>query len=250
MTVDADWIAPQWPAPSRVRATCTTRAGGVSTGPYESLNLGDHVGDGAQEVETNRKKFAERIGAHPVFLRQVHGHKTIEIDGSTPDGIEADAAFTRVQGLACTVMVADCLPVLFALRDGSAVAAAHAGWRGLLGGVLESALAALGARDGNEIVTWMGPCIGPRAFEVGADVKRAFEEADASHSRFFAPHAPGKFLADLPGLARARLAAAGVTGIHGNDGSDAWCTVANASRFFSHRRDRVSGRLAAAVWLD
>jgi polyphenol oxidase len=250
-------LAPDWPAPARVRALCTTRLGGVSVPPFDSLNLGDHVGDGPAAVAINRRLLADAMAARPVFMRQVHGRGVAELASSTPDGVEADACVTAEPGLACTIMVADCLPLLLTTADGSAVGAAHAGWRGLAGeggvGVLEAACRALWAKSGArpaDTIAWLGPCIGPNAFEVGPEVKDAFDQADAGASALFRPHGAGKWLADLPGLARRRLRALGVASIHGNDGADAWCTVTNSSRFFSHRRDRgASGRFAAAVWL-
>jgi polyphenol oxidase len=250
-------LAPDWPAPAHVHALCTTRLGGVSAAPFDSLNLGDHVGDDPLAVADNRRRLAASLAARPVFMRQVHGTGVVELDTQTPDGVEADACVTTARGIACTIMVADCLPVLLATGDGRAVGAAHAGWRGLAGvggvGVLESACRALWrASPGSpaDTLAWLGPCIGPAAFEVGPEVKAAFEAADAGAATLFRPHDGGKWLADLPGLARRRLQALGLTRIHGNDGSDAWYTVANRSRFFSHRRDRgASGRFAAAVWL-
>jgi len=250
MPLPADWIVPDWTAPPNVRAACTTRAGGVSAAPYDSLNLGDHVGDNPFAVARNRGIFSEALQARPVFLRQVHGTQGVRLDANTPDGTEADGCFTSEPGVACTIMVADCLPVLFASGDGRAVAAAHAGWRSLAGeggvGIIEVVAKNFRAADA---IAWLGPCIGPDAFEVGPEVKAAFEAHDAQAGALFRPHAPGKWLADLPGLARRRLQALGITRIHGNDGSREWCTVSNPSRFFSHRRDRVSGRLAASVWL-
>lgn len=254
-------LTPDWPeiAGSRVRAACTTRDGGVSTGAYASLNLGDHVGDAPAAVLTNRARLAQAIGARPVYLQQVHGIKAVVLGAATPDGTVADACATALPGVACTIMVADCLPVLLAAHDGSAVAAAHAGWRGLAGGAIESAHATLreltGPRDVG-ISAWLGPCIGPDAFEVGDEVRAAFLAAQPAAQRHFRPHpqaqarAAGKWFADLAGLARDRLAALGVVAVHGNDGTRAWCTHADASRFFSHRRDRVSGRFAACVWID
>jgi polyphenol oxidase len=252
----AGWILPQWPAPPGVRALCTTREGGVSRGPYASFNLGEHVGDEAHAVDVNRRTLAAEMRARPVFLQQVHGNGAVQLDDGTPDGVVADACLTSQAGVACTIMVADCLPVLFALRDGRAVAAAHAGWRGLAGtdgrGVLESVCHELWAAAGagpDDTLAWLGPCIGPSAFEVGAEVKAAFAVADPGAAECFRPHADGKWLADLAGLARRRLKALGVRCLHGNDGSQAWCTVSNPSRFFSHRRDRgSSGRFAAAIW--
>ena len=250
MSLPADWIVPDWPAPANVRAVCTVRDGGVSIAPYDSLNLGDHVGDDPQAVARNRAIFADALQARPVLLRQVHGRHAVELNARTPDDTEADGCFTSEPGVACTIMVADCLPVLFAAADGGAVAAAHAGWRSLAGeggkGILESVWE--GFRPGKAIA-WLGPCIGPEAFEVGPEVKAAFEANNAEAAQFFKPHGPGKWLANLPGLARSRLQALGLASISGNDGSTAWCTVSNPSRFFSHRRDRVSGRLAASVWL-
>lgn len=259
-----DWLIPDWPAPSGVRALCTTRSGGVSTGPFESLNLGDHVGDAPADVQANREVLRQAIAARPVFLQQVHGARVATLDRETPDDAVADGCMTRHAGIACTIMVADCLPVLFTSLDGGAVAAAHAGWRGLAGvggeGVLESTLASFVTlahiqKDeiASKIIAWLGPCIGPQQFEVGSEVKAAFEAHDPRAGDCFRPHAEGKWLADLAGLARLRLRALGVTGIHGNDGSAPWCTVRNRARFFSHRRDTpalgASGRFAACIWL-
>lgn len=256
----ADWLVPQWPAPSNVRAVCTTRAGGISQVPYDSFNLGDHVGDDPAAVASNRQGLRDALLARPVFLNQVHRWNTVTLDAATPDATQADACLATQAGVACTIMVADCLPVLFCDAEGTAVAAAHAGWRGLAGeggqGVLEAVLkhfwAAVHvprAQAASKTIAWLGPCIGPAAFEVGPEVKAAFEARDPQAARLFQPHGAGKWLADLQGLARLRLAALGVTQVYGNDGSAGWCTVGNPSRFFSHRRDRVSGRLAAAVWL-
>jgi polyphenol oxidase len=248
MPFPTGWIVPDWPAPPHVRAVCTARVGGFSEGAYESLNLGDHVGDTPEAVAQNRARFAGAIDARPVFLQQVHGRDAIALDTHASDGTRADGCFTRERGIACTIMVADCLPVLFTDEQGSVVGAAHAGWRGLAGGVLESVVHEMGAVP-ESLLAWLGPCIGPEAFEVGGDVKAAFESQAPSASGMFRPHADNKWLANLPGLARQRLQALGITRIHGNDGSRAWCTVSNPSRFFSHRRDRVSGRFAASVWL-
>ncbi|TFZ08551.1 peptidoglycan editing factor PgeF [Ramlibacter humi] len=249
------WLTPDWPAPPNVRALCSLRAGGVSQGPYESLNLGDHVGDDAAAVRENRARFAARLQSRPVFLQQVHGTGVVELKAATPDATSADACWTRERGVACTIMVADCLPILFADREGQSVAAAHAGWRGLAGGVIEAAWNAFAQSLGvtkaealERTLVWLGPCIGPAAFEVGDDVRQAFG-AEAAVAGRFQPHSPGKWLANLPRLTRDRLAAIGIEQVHGNDGGADWCTVSNPSRFFSHRRDRVSGRFAAAAWL-
>lgn len=255
MAFPVEWIVPDWPAPPGVAAVCSTRAGGHSNGPYQSLNLGAHVGDAPEAVAANRQCLVEAIGARPLYLNQVHGCETLLLTGQEPQGARADACVTMARGVACTVMVADCLPVLVALRDGRAVAAAHAGWRGLAGangrGVLESLWASLVACAGaraEEAVVWLGPCIGPAAFEVGPEVKAAFEAGDSGAAALFRAHGQGKWLADLPALARRRLRALGLAQPYGNDGSTAWCTVANPSRFFSHRRDRISGRFAACIW--
>jgi len=249
------WIVPDWPLPAGVQAVCTTREGGVSAGPYASLNLGDHVGDAAAAVAANRRIFAAAIRSRPVFMEQVHGTQVARLSPASRDGLQADACVTSDAGVACTIMVADCLPVLLATADGKAIGAAHAGWRGLAGaagqGVIETACQALWGSGGGpaDTLAWLGPCIGPQAFEVGPEVKAAFEATDPGCAALFAPHGSGKWLANLPGLARRRLLALDVDRIHGNDGGTAWCTVADPSRFFSHRRDRgISGRLAAAVW--
>jgi polyphenol oxidase len=256
MPFPSGWMVPDWPAPPNVRAVCTTRTGGHSSAPYDGLNLGDHVGDDPRAVAQNRAAFVEALGTRPVFLRQVHGWHTERLTAATPDATEADACITTERSVACTIMVADCLPVLLTTQDGRAVAAAHAGWRGLANGVIESVCERLRHAGGDapmpaeNIMAWLGPCIGPGAFEVGPEVKAAFEAQDSAASRLFIPGAEGKWLADLPGLARRRLAALGITRVYGNDGSSAWCTVSNPSKFFSHRRDRVSGRFAASIWLD
>jgi len=262
-----NWLKPDWPAPANVRAICTTRAGGVSIAPYDSLNLGDHVGDNPAHVAVNRAIFQQTLGALPVFLNQVHGTAVLQLDAGTAATAQpaqapvADAAMTSATGLACTIMVADCLPVLFTTPDGRCVAAAHAGWRGLLGqggtGILEEtykAFRALALMDKGledmEVIAWLGPCIGPQAFEVGDEVRAAFVADNAQAAEMFAPLPSQKWLANLSGLARQRLGALGITQIFGNDGSSRWCTVTQSSRFFSHRRDRVSGRLAVAIWRD
>ena len=256
------WIIPQWPAPAHVHAVCTTRAGGASNPPFDSMNLGDHVGDDVRHVAQNRSRLRDAIHATPVFLSQVHGVQVVEFDNVTPCGsdLQADACITRRPGVACTIMVADCLPVLFTNRQGSVVGAAHAGWRGLAGGagrdksgVLEAICRRFRPLAAHDMLVWLGPCIGPDEFEVGEDVRNAFVAQDALAQTMFKPHGPGKWLADLAGLARLRLRAAGIESIYGNDGSTPWCTVNNPSRFFSHRRDALalggSGRMAACIWL-
>jgi polyphenol oxidase len=253
-------VLPRWSAPHGVHAFCSERAGGVSSAPYDTLNLGDHVGDDLAPVAENRRRFAAQVGARPVFLRQVHGRGVSRLTSQTADGTEADACWTTERGVACTIMVADCLPVLLADARGTVVAAAHCGWRGLAGeqgqGVLEALWQTIApiAGEASGMHAWLGPCIGPEAFEVGPEVRAAFVQGDEEAAASFRPlpgasAATGKLLADLPALARRRLEKIGIHSVHGNDGSRDWCTVTQPSRFFSHRRDRVSGRLAAAVWL-
>ena len=268
----ADWLVPDWPAPPRVRAVFTSRTGGVSLPPFDSMNLGDHVGDALSHVAANRATLQRSAAMHAVFLKQTHGFHTVALTPQTPDAQEADACVTAQPGLACTVMVADCLPVLLSTMQGDVVAAAHAGWRGLAGdgglqsgGILASVYASFSAlaqqiraQDAIETIAWLGPCIGPTAFEVGAEVKAAFEAVLPQAAQCFKPAAPGKFLADLPGLARLRLQALGVHRIYGNDGSASWCTVSHPLRFFSHRRDagvsgnglNTTGRMAASIWIE
>lgn len=251
----ATGFVPDWPAPDGVGAWMSTRAGGVSAAPWASLNLGVAVGDAPAAVAENRRRFAAALGARPVFLRQVHGDRVLRLDASLlgqDDQHAADAAVCTEPGIACTVQVADCLPVLFAVRDGSAVAAAHAGWRGLAGGVLERTVDTLCEAAGctpDAVVAWLGPCIGPAEFEVGAEVVEAFGDAagDQPTPRFVPRRrADGslRWLAHLPRLAHERLRRRGVAAVSGGGA----CTVADGSRFFSYRRDGVTGRLAAAVW--
>ena len=254
LSVRADWLAPEGSV-AGVGALMTTRAGGVSSGPYATMNVGAAVGDDAGAVATNRALLAEAMRAAPVFLRQVHGTRVVRVDATdaTPGAPvhEADALVTREAGVACVVQAADCLPVLLAARDGRAVAAAHAGWRGLAAGVVESAVDALcevGGCAPGDVVAWLGACIGPKAFEVGEDVLTAFGAGTArigAASGRFAARGNAKWLADLAGLAGDRLRAAGVAAI----GGGAWCTASDPSRFFSYRRDGVTGRMAAAVWI-
>jgi YfiH family protein len=247
---DPDWLAPEWSMP-RVGALMTTRAGGVSTAPFDRLNLREAIGDDPLAVAHNRRVLVDAIGAVPVYLMQVHGKTVVRLAAADlqPGAPvhEADASITTEPGIACSAQVADCLPVLFAAPDGRAVGAAHAGWRGLALGVLEATLRAVcdaAACEPREVRAWLGACIGPTRFEVGPDVLQAFDAAPDSPR--FKAHAPGKWLADLPGLARDRLQAAGVTDI----GGGRWCTVSEPSRFFSFRRDRVTGRMAAFVWIE
>ena len=245
-----DWLVPDLDVPG-VRAIMTTRSGGVSAAPYDSLNLGIAVDDDPLAVAANRARLAQAVGgARPVYLKQVHGARVVLLKAGDADHPpqEADASLTTEPGLACLVQVADCLPVLLAAPGARGVAAAHAGWRGLAGGVVDNTVAALceaAACSASELSAWLGPCIGPRQFEVGADVVEAC--GAAAGLRFFPrPDVAGKWLADLAGLARDRLAALGVTRVKGGQ----WCTVEDASRFFSFRRDRVTGRMAGCIWIE
>ncbi len=242
--VPADWIVPDWPAPPRVRALVTTRSGGVSTGPYSSLNLGMRVNDDPAAVERNRARLSSHLPEEPRWLNQVHGNHVVDA-GELHGPIEADAAVSRTTGAVCAVMIADCMPVLLADRAGTVVGAAHAGWRGLAAGVVEHTVQAMAVPPA-DLVAWLGPAIGPAAFEVGADVRDAFVVQDAGAAAAFVDHKPGKWLADLFSLARRRLRAIGVNDIHGGG----LCTVADPGRFYSHRRDKVTGRMAALIWLS
>lgn len=243
-----------WQLPSGIQAICSTRLGGVSLPPYDSLNLGDHVQDDPQHVSQNRNLLKHQLqGARPVFLKQVHGTDVLNLEPFTSDGVTADACLTQVTNLACTIMVADCMPILLTDSKGTTVAAAHAGWRGLAYGVIENTVKNLCANSSalpSDLLVWLGPCIGPKAFEVGAEVRHAFLQKDETADSCFKPHPdnPKKYLADLPALARERLHSLGVQSMAGNDSSDTWCTVQQASRFFSYRRDGVTGRFAACIW--
>lgn len=240
-----DWIRPDWPAPARVRALSTTRSGGVGVAPYDSLNLGLHVGDDPATVEANRARLRRILPAEPCWLNQVHGTAVVDV-AATVGAPDADGAVCRAGGAVCAVMTADCLPLLQCDRAGTVVGAAHAGWRGLLGGVIEATVAAMRVAP-SEILVWLGPAIGPQAFEVGDEVREAFVVADRRAEAAFLPAGPpGKWLADLYLLARQRLSALGVAGIYG--GSQ--CTFSEPDRFFSYRRDGVTGRMASLVWLD
>ena len=239
------WLAPDWPVPSHVGSLLTTRLGGVSHGDYASLNLGDHVGDDPAAVARNRLLVTERV-PQPLWLEQVHGTQVVDAAQSRGSLAppQADAAFVREPGIACVVMTADCLPVLFCDRSGTVVAAAHAGWRGLLAGVLEETMRSM-AVPGAELMAYLGPAIGPQAFEVGDEVRSAYLAADAESALAFTPRAPGKWLADIYLLGRQRLAAQGLTQVYGGS----CCTFSDAQRFFSYRRDGKTGRMASMIWL-
>ena len=233
--------------PPRVQAAFTARTGGVSTGPYASLNIGAHVGDAVEAVNENRRRVCAQLAlpARPAFVEQVHGIGVLELDGPAgAAGQPADAVIARRPGTVCVIQVADCMPVLFAAADGSAVAAAHAGWRGLAAGVLEATVARLGLDPGT-LAAWMGPAIGPRHFEVGDEVRAAFMAHEAAASSAFDRNGRGRWQCDLAALARQRLSALGVGRVAGAD----WCTYADPERFFSYRRDGQCGRMAALIWL-
>ena len=238
-------ILPDWPLPAGVKACSTTRYGGVSLPPYDSLNLGTHVGDEAQAVAVNRQRLVEGadLPQMPVWLEQVHDTRVVRLDGQTPADLQADAVYSNVPGQVCAVMTADCLPVLFCSQAGDEVAAAHAGWRGLCNGVLEQTLAAFAAEPAR-INAWLGPAIGPQQFEVGPEVRAAFIAVDDAAAAAFTPQGD-KFLADIYLLARQRLQRAGIHAIYGGDR----CTVSEISHFFSYRRDGITGRLASLIWL-
>lgn len=261
------WIEPDWPIPAEVRALSSFRGGGASSVPYASLNLGGHVGDAAAAVAENRRRLVIEAGlpSEPVWLAQVHGVNVADLDALGPMGTvrpvgasgraavsaaaaalqPADAAFTRQPGRVCAILTADCLPVLLAADSGDLVAAAHAGWRGLAGGVIEATVRALGIAP-ERLLAWLGPAIGPRHFEVGAEVREALLQGDSQAEDAFLPNSRGRFMADLAALARRRLASLGVDRIYGGG----HCTFADAERYFSHRRDGVTGRQATLIWLQ
>ena len=239
-------LEPDWPAARTVRAAITLRPGGVSEGPYESLNLAQHVGDDRVRVDENRRLLsaALRLPAAPLWLTQVHGCGVADA-GSAPSGCEADAAHTDVAGRVCAVLTADCLPLLVTDRSGDEVAAVHAGWRGLAAGVVEAALSRFRAEP-SELLVWLGPAIGPDAFEVGPVVREAFVASDPGADACFRAARPGHWLADIYGLARRRLSVAGVGFVGGGE----YCTVSEPERFYSYRRDGKTGRMASLIWIE
>lgn len=261
-----DILFPRWPAPAAVRAAFTLRSGsGVSQPPFDTCNIAAHVGDDPHAVTENRARLRAslELPAEPAWLEQVHGNRVVDLDGvdlgsadsekahpgvSTTSGSlgPADAAVTRSVGRVCAIQVADCMPVLFAAADGSAVGAAHAGWRGLAGGVLEATVRAMGTLP-EELLAWLGPAIGQGHFEVGEEVRAAFVTADAGAAAAFTANPRGRWQCDLYALARRKLAALGIAGpcVFGGN----WCTYADAGRFFSYRRDGRCGRMAALIWI-
>lgn len=236
---------PDWPVPPGVHALQTTRHGGVSKGVWQSLNLGDHVGDQATDVVANRELVSALLPSAPRWMNQVHGISVFDADVEEGGIPEADAAVARRSGRVCVVMTADCLPVLFCDRAGSVVAAAHAGWRGLRAGVLEATIAAMDTAP-SDLMVWFGPAIGPDAFEVGAEVREAFVRQDKAAAAAFVAGVGDRYQADLYLLARQRLQRAGVSSIHG--GGE--CSFTDRERYFSYRRDGVTGRMATMIWLD
>jgi YfiH family protein len=244
---EASLLDIEWRLPAGVHAAFTTRVGGVSSAPWDSFNVATHVGDVAEDVAANRARLATLLAlpSDPAWLNQVHGTAVADLDARPQGVITADAAIARTDGRVCVVMVADCLPVLFASQDGQRIAAAHAGWRGLAAGVLEQTVAAMGVR-GDVLTAWLGPAISKEHFEVGEEVRAAFVDADTGAAAAFARNAGGKWQADLAGLARRRLTTLGVTDVSGGQ----WCTFADRKRFFSHRRDGKGGRMAALIWRD
>lgn len=244
MTGAPDCLIPDWPVPAGVRAVVTTRRGGVSVGPYASLNLAAHLGDDPSAVAENRRRLCAALDlpSEPRWLTQVHG-ATVTVAGR-PATAGADATVVFESGPIAAVLIADCLPVFLAGRKGDRVGLAHAGWRGLVAGVIEATIEALAA-DPAELIAWLGPAIGPQAFEVGDEVRRAFVVAEPAAAAHFMRGRNGRWLADLPGLARQRLLGRGVSKVHGCG----LCTVADPARFFSYRRDGRTGRMAALAWL-
>lgn len=237
-----DWLTPDWPAPLSVRAFVTTRAGGISQGPWAGLNLGLRTDDDPAAVAENRARLEACLPQPPKWLAQVHGSTVVDAD--TLEGQpQADASIARATGTVCAIQIADCLPVLFTDRAGSCVAAAHAGWRGLAGGVLANTVAGMGVAP-EDLLAWIGPGIGPSAFEVGGDVLQAFCTGHPENRAAFQQLREDKWLCDLPALAHLALRRCGVSAIYGGH----WCTWSDTQRFYSYRRDRITGRMAAVIW--
>lgn len=241
-----EFIRPNWPAPANVHAFATTRFGGQSPAPFDSLNLGDHVGDDLQNVLANRQYLTERasLPSSPLWLTQTHS--TIVINSQDwQQAIEADAMVSQQANAVCVVMTADCLPILICDKAGTEVAAIHAGWRGLCDGIIENTLKKLSG-DASNLMAWLGPAIGPSQFEVGEEVRDAFLAHSATADSAFQPSRPNHYLADIYQLAKQRLAACGLTSVYGGD----YCTVSDPEKFFSYRRDNVTGRMASLIWLS
>jgi YfiH family protein len=252
MSCVSSFILPDWEAPAGVRALSTTRGGGVSASPWQSFNLGDHVGDDPRAVAANRALLRRELPAEPVWLDQVHGVRCVDAATAKP-GEQADAAFTRQRGVVCAVLTADCLPLLLCDQRATVVGVAHAGWRGLAAGVIEATVAAM-EEPGERLMAWLGPAIGPQAFEVGGEVREIFLAADSGAAEAFAAAADGKWLCDIYRLARRRLQALGIRrvagAVPGDTAAHNFCTVTDAQRWFSYRRDGVTGRMASLIWLE
>ena len=245
MSLPAGWLVPDWPAPAHVRAFVTTREGGVSVGEYASMNLGQSSGDDPASVARNRAIVRAQLPGEPAWLAQVHGRDVADLDhASDAQRPRADAAVTSHPGRVAVVLTADCMPLFLTDRAGRRVAVAHAGWRGLAAGVIENSVTALKA-PADQLIAWMGPAIGPAAFEVGPEVREAFVAIDPAAATAFRPGKPGKFMADLYTLARQRLAKAGVHAVYGGGA----CTFTQVERFFSYRRAQKSGRMGAFIWI-
>lgn len=247
MNPDPNWIVPEWPAPPNVRALITTRSGGVSTGPHASFNLGLLAGDDPQAVAQNRAQLRRLLPQEPRWLRQVHGAVVADADALT-EPPAADASVARLPGTVCAIMIADCMPVLLCDARGTLVAAAHAGWRGLSQGVIENTVGSLitAGAAADQLLAYLGPAIGPTAFEVGADVYEAFTGRDPLAAQAFTLQRPGKWLACLFTLAHQALRRAGVGRVYGGG----LCTYTDPQRFYSYRRDRTTGRMAAMIWRE
>jgi len=242
MSAIKHWLTPDWPAPDNVHAATTLRTGGVSCGAYSSLNPAMHVGDDADLVQQNRQIIKQmlRLPGDPVWLEQIHSNRAVQAVITEPLQ-QADASYTAESGVVCAVMTADCLPLLVCTADGSQVAAIHAGWRGLLAGVIGNTLTAMKNAD---LLVWLGPAIGPDCFEVGSEVRTAFLEKSTAFTTAFNEQSNGKWLADIYQLARIDLAMLGVTKVYGGG----FCTVTEHERFYSYRRDKQTGRMATLIW--
>lgn len=245
---DLNFIIPNWPAPANVKALQTTRLGGVSHAPFKSLNLGAHVSDDAIAVAKNRQLLSPYLPSEPVWVNQVHGIEVIDAAQSTCLQ-NADASFATKPNVVCVTMTADCLPVLLCDKAGTVVAAVHAGWRGLCDGAIEAAVNKLPVEK-SEILAWLGPAIGPNAFEVGDDVRQQFIQQDKQAEQAFKSHAADKWLCNMYLIARQRLNKMGVTQIYGASINEDFCTYTDKARFFSFRRDNVTGRMASLIWLS
>tara|TARA_B100000686_G_scaffold352622_1_gene455277 strand:+ start:2042 stop:2779 length:738 start_codon:yes stop_codon:yes gene_type:complete len=241
-----NWITPNWPAPANIQALFTTRIGGISQGPYESFNLGAHVGDKISAVNHNRSKLFESLPSEPKWLNQIHGSKPIWVDKHT-NSFKGDAALSKTKNIVCAVLTADCLPIFLCDETGTVVGIAHAGWRGLISGVIEKTIAEM-RKECSYIIAYLGPAIGPNYFEIGEEVRNSFIKQDKISTSAFIPRSGSnkrKWLANIFLLAHQRLIKAGVTKIYSHEE----CTYSNSDKFFSYRRDGNTGRMAGLIWL-